>query len=186
MANRKKSGSERPIPTLSNKEYGTLGLYPIEIVGLKTIERVDNRTIAIEVCPLMVKGDHLWKGAIRVKEGFNLAEMERYLRSLQTYSPSYITELVKADFNGKTPTKLRHDFANQQTDFYGNEKIASKKAMRHTSTKNMAYYVDYIKIADMKGIDYAEKMIGKTEKSQLYSMMRLAIRREMQDFFKDM
>ena len=159
-----------------------MGLYPIEIKGLLKIERKDVRTVYIKICPAMVKGDHKHEGLIRVKEGFDLEAMERYLRSLQTYSPSYITELVKKDFDYLRPTDLRHQFANMQTDYYGNDKLASKHAMRHNSIKNMASYVDYVEIADKQGIDYAEKLIGKTEKAQLYSMMRLAMRRELYDF----
>ncbi|MCK5019689.1 MAG: hypothetical protein KAS32_21705, partial [Candidatus Peribacteraceae bacterium] len=98
---------------------------------------------------------------------------------------SYITDLVKKDL-GHTATKLRHFFANQQIDLWGNYEKASKNSMGHHAVKNMAYYVDFLELTERIGLEKTEAIIQKSEMQSQYSLMRLAVRVELKIIFSDL
>ena len=173
----------RVTPKPSNLGYGILGLYPSEIKEIKSIEKDDNRTVIVNLN--YGKNQHKTERVIRVQQDYDHKSMVNYLNYLAKRSTAQITHIVKQDFEGLTPTQLRHNFATEQSILWGNSKKASKLAMGHNKTKNMGYYVDFIEIANREGIARAEELIQKTEHKMLYSMLRLAMRRELKDFFEN-
>jgi len=173
----KTSKVERVKPVPENLSYGILGLYPSEIKEFQGIEIKENKREII-VTLGYGKNGHKKERLIRIDQQFNVQAMVQYLEYLKQYATSYITDIVKQDFEGLNPTELRHIFADQQFLKFKNLEKASKFAMGHNATKNMSYYIDFMEIANRLGIEKAEQQINKTEHKLIYSLIKVAVKAE--------
>jgi len=148
-------------------------MYPREIKGIDKIERKGNE---IEIRTKTATRGHKESRFIRVEDNFNDLGLIKLVEELKKFEYSYIKDLIKQIF-GKSIRALRHDLANDQLK-YNITQIS--RALGHNSKKNMAYYLDYIEIAEDQGIDKALELINGTEDKRLFSLIRLAVRIELE------
>lgn len=147
--------------------------YPREIKGISTIERKGNE---IKISTLSATRGHKTDRYIRVSQDFKESLLIDLVEQLKVYESNYIKDVIKNIF-GKSIRQLRHELASNQLA-YGVNQIS--RALGHNSKKNMAYYLDFIEVAEDLGIDKAVELINGTEHKQLFSLIRLAVRLELE------
>lgn len=148
-------------------------LYPNEIKGIDKIERKGNE---IEIRTTTATRGHKTSRYIRVSTDFDESKLINLINELKQYKPNYIKDLIK-NLYGKSIRQLRHELASNQLTY---NLTQVSRALGHNSKKNIAYYIDYIEIAEDQGIDKALELINGTEDKRLFSLMRLAVRIELE------
>lgn len=185
MAIRKRGRSEAS--NLNNTDARTLvlmgSLYPEEIKGIVEIKRVDDYTLRVETNKPIK--DHARIGKIKIDKNYDEAEFIEIITKLASYQANgkqytngHITQLVKKITGGSTNRDMRHILATDQL-MRTKSLSAVADALRITIKKNTAYYLDFILVADMMGIQEALKLIKGTEMNQDFSMTRIALRVEL-------
>ena len=148
-------------------------MYPQEIKGIYKIERKGNELTIITATP--TRG-HKKERYVRIPEEYEEKELKDLVKYLQQFEASTIKDKVKQMFD-KSIRQLRKELANNQL-VYG--VTQASRSLGHNSRKNIAYYVDYLKISEDQGVDEALRLINQTEDKKLFSLIRLAVRIELE------
>lgn len=157
-------------------------VYPHELKGITEIKIHEDKRHLIVITDTPIKGHNKIR-KMRINGTFNIEIFKSWIEGLRTYAKSYITDKVR-ELTSSTPRELRHLLATDQLIKTNSLKGVSN-ALGHKSKKNAMYYIDPLMMVEIMGIDKTISMINKTEHGYTLSLMRLAMRLELKQFFEN-
>ena len=154
-------------------------LYPSELRGINKIELRGNTLYITTNTPSRKHGNTRVIPNVTQEQA---KEFQQFVESVKNKSIRQIERIIKRAY-GLTTRQLRKQLANKilvSTQNLG--KV--KDTLGHKSPKNVAYYLNPLKLANEIGDENTLKLLEKTEYGLLINLIRLAVRIELKQLLQ--